>query len=53
MVDFMTRNIRAGLTNEVPNRKPFKLPTSILGSKVLLINEMAGSGGDFFPWIFK
>ncbi|MDG1397036.1 MAG: PDZ domain-containing protein [Polaribacter sp.] len=53
MVDLMTRNIRAGLTNEVPNGKPFKLPAGILGPKVLLINEMAGSGGDFFPWVFK
>jgi tricorn protease len=53
MVDLMTRSIRAGLTNEVPNGKPFTLPAGILGPKVLLINEMAGSGGDFFPWVFR
>jgi tricorn protease len=53
MVDLMTRKLRAALTNEVPNGKPMKLPAGILGPKVLLINEMAGSGGDFFPWIFR
>ncbi|TYA84125.1 S41 family peptidase [Seonamhaeicola marinus] len=53
MVDLMTRSLRAGITNEVPNGKPMKLPAGILGPKVLLINEMAGSGGDFFPWVFR
>lgn len=53
MVDLMTRSLRAGLTNEVPNGKAMKLPAGILGPKVLLINERAGSGGDFFPWVFR
>ncbi len=53
MVDLMTRSLRAAITNEVPNGKPFRLPAGILGPKVLLINEMAGSGGDFFPWVFR
>jgi tricorn protease len=53
MVDLMTRTLRASLTNEVPNGKPMRLPAGILGPKVLLINELAGSGGDFFPWIFR
>jgi tricorn protease len=53
MVDLMTRSLRAGLSNEVPNGKPFRLPAGILGPKVLLINEQAGSGGDFFPWVFR
>ena len=53
MVDLMTRSLRAGLTNEVPNGKAMKLPAGILGPKVLLVNELAGSGGDFFPWVFR
>ena len=53
MVDLMTRHLRAAITNEVPDGKPFILPAGILGPKVLLINERAGSGGDFFPWVFR
>jgi tricorn protease len=53
MVDLMTRSIRASSTNEVPHATPIRLPAGILGPKVLLINEMAGSGGDFFPWVFR
>lgn len=53
MVDLMTRSLRAAITNEVPNGQPLQLPAGILGPKVLLINELAGSGGDFFPWVFR
>ena len=53
MVDLMTRKLRAALTNEVPDGAPLRLPAGILGPKALLINEMAGSGGDFFPWVFR
>jgi tricorn protease len=53
MVDLMTRDLRAAITNEVPNGDPLQLPAGVLGPKVLLINELAGSGGDFFPWVFR
>ncbi len=53
MVDYMTRHLRAAVTNEVPGGAPFKLPQGVLGPKALLINARAGSGGDYFPWVFR
>lgn len=53
MVDLLNRELRAAYTNEVPGAKPGTLPAGIYGPKALLINEMAGSGGDFFPWVFR
>ena len=53
MVDLMNRELRAAITNEAPGGEPFRLPAGVLGPKVLLINEQAGSGGDYFPWVFR
>jgi tricorn protease len=53
MVDYMTRTLRAAITNEVPGGRPLVLPQGVLGPKVLIINERAGSGGDYFPWAFR
>ncbi|MEJ2540239.1 MAG: PDZ domain-containing protein, partial [Gemmatimonadota bacterium] len=53
MVDYMTRDLRGAITNEVPDGRAILLPQGVLGPKVLLINELAGSGGDYFPWAFR
>ena len=53
MVDIMTRKPVGGVTTTVPGAPATRLPAAALyGPKVLLINEMAGSGGDFFAWVF-
>ncbi len=53
MVDYMSRQLRAALTNEAEGGKPIPLPQGVLGPKVMIINERAGSGGDYFPWSFR
>lgn len=54
MVDYMSRRPVGGITNEADGGAPFRLPLAgVLGPKVLLINMLAGSGGDYFPWIFR
>jgi tricorn protease len=53
MVDYMSRRLVGGVTNDAGGT-PFRLPIAgVLGPKVLLINPLAGSGGDFFPWVFR
>jgi tricorn protease len=52
MVDVMGRELlsywapREGTPNKTPN-------AAIYGPKVMIINEFAGSGGDFLPWSFR
>jgi tricorn protease len=54
MVTVMGRRAVGGVTDFVPGARPLRLPASgLLGPKVLLINEQAGSGGDYFPWVFR
>jgi tricorn protease len=54
MVSIMNRQPVGGVTDFVPGAKNLRLPASgILGPKVLVTNELAGSGGDYFPWVFR
>ena len=54
MVDLMNRRLIGGVTNDVPGGIPYRLPIAgVLGPKVLITNELAGSGGDYFPWAFR
>jgi tricorn protease len=53
MVGVMMRRPVGGVTDYVPGSTSLRLPASgILGPKVLVTNELAGSGGDYFPWVF-
>lgn len=51
-VDTLARKIKAGIQDR--NAKEDSTDArAIEGPKVMLINGYAGSGGDFFPWMFK
>jgi tricorn protease len=54
MVTIMSRKLVGGVTDFVPGVSSVHLPISgVPGPKVLVTNELAGSGGDYFPWVFR
>ncbi len=54
MIEVMQRDFDGYFNNPVHERKPFTSPSAgIWGPKVMIINEMAGSGGDLLPYMFK
>lgn len=54
IVDILNRQLRGYFNNVSGDRKPWTEPlTGIFGPKVMIINEMAGSGGDMLPYMFK
>lgn len=54
MVDLMSRELLGYFNNPVGDRQPFTAPNAaIWGPKVLVINEMSGSGGDMLPYMFR
>jgi len=53
--DFYTEKLRRELLSAVAPREGKDLPwppVAIYGPKVMIVNELAGSGGDAFPWFF-
>jgi tricorn protease len=54
IVDLLGRDFDGYFNNPAGNRVPFTSPASgIWGPKVMIINEMAGSGGDLMPFMFR
>jgi tricorn protease len=54
IIDILGRDFDGYFNNPVGERYPFTSPAAgIWGPKVMIINEMAGSGGDLMPWMFR
>jgi tricorn protease len=54
--DFFTAKLQRTLLNLISPREGKDVPwpvVAIYGPKVMIVNELAGSGGDAFPWYFK
>ncbi len=54
IIDILERDFDGYFNNREGERVPFTSPAAgIWGPKVMIINEMAGSGGDLMPYMFK
>jgi tricorn protease len=55
MVDYMSRKLQGYFSQRLGDRYSFVTApaAAIWGPKVLVINEMSGSGGDMFPYLFR
>ena len=54
IIDVLERSFDGYFNNVAGNRMPFTSPSGgIWGPKVMIINEMAGSGGDLMPYMFR
>lgn len=54
MVDVMSRDLHGYFNSNVGDHRPFTTPMAgIWGPKVMIVNEMAGSGGDLLPYLFR
>jgi tricorn protease len=53
IIDVLQRDFDGYFNNVAGDRYPFTSPSAgIWGPKVMVVNEMAGSGGDLMPWMF-
>ncbi|MCB0535346.1 MAG: PDZ domain-containing protein [Saprospiraceae bacterium] len=54
IIEVLARTLYGYFNNPVGDKQPFKAQDAgIYGPKVMLINEMAGSGGDMLPYMFR
>ncbi len=54
ITDLLSRELLGYFNNPTADKQPFTAPNAgIFGPKVMIINEMAGSGGDMLPYMFK
>ncbi|MFZ1702155.1 MAG: PDZ domain-containing protein [Pyrinomonadaceae bacterium] len=54
IIDVLQRDFDGYFNNVAGDRYPFTSPgAGIWGPKVMIINEMAGSGGDLMPYMFR
>ncbi|MEO6347845.1 MAG: PDZ domain-containing protein [Aquaticitalea sp.] len=54
ITDLLSRELLGYFNNPTGDKQAFTAPNAgIWGPKVMLINEMAGSGGDMLPYMFK
>jgi tricorn protease len=54
IIEVLARDFDGYFNNVAGTRMPFTSPSAgIWGPKVMVINEMAGSGGDLMPFMFK
>jgi tricorn protease len=54
IIDVLQRDFDGYFNNVAGDRMPFTSPSAgIWGPKVMIVNEMAGSGGDLMPYMFK
>ena len=54
IIEMLQRDFDGYFNNAVGDRYPFTSPSAgIWGPKVMIINEMAGSGGDLMPYMFQ
>ncbi len=54
IIEVLQRDFDGYFNNRVDGHRPFTSPAAgIWGPKVMIVNEMAGSGGDAMPYMFK
>ena len=54
MIEVLGRRFDGYFNNVAGDRRPFTSPAAgIWGPKVMIVNEMSGSGGDYLPYMFR